>query len=309
LSLEYYVKHVFKKLNEDHFKILKVMEANLSRYEVIPLEVIARATGFGQRVEKLLSKLHDFKLIWAPRGMARGYALNYYGLDILALKSLVDRDVVESLGKPLGVGKEADVYDALSPDGKRLAIKFFRIGRTSFRGYERTRTALAAAHTYMLASIKSAAREFQALKMLYPKGVAVPKPVARDRHVIVTEIFKGIEVSSMQYLENPVKVLCEILENILKAREAGVVHSDLSAYNVLITPGGEILIIDWPQWVSPKHPMAERFLRRDVANLLRFFRRKWSVRELPGKCASFVEVLVGETFNTFMLELSRKGVP
>jgi len=312
LSLHYYVKTIFKKLDEDHFRILKAVEANLQRYEVVPVEVIANALSLGEkieRVEKLLKKLHDYKLIWAPRGLQRGYALNYYGLDILALKSLVDRDFLESLGKPLGVGKEADVYDALSPEGKRLAVKFYRIGRTSFRGYERTRTALATAHTYMLASIKAASREFQALRILYPRGVSVPEPIARDRHVVVTEIFHGIEVSSIRYLDNPVKILCEILRNLVKAYEAGVVHSDLSAYNVLVTPKGEIILIDWPQWIKPSHPMARNVLRRDVRNLLKFFRRKWNVRELPRDCVGFVEDLVGETFNTFMLEVTRKGAP
>lgn len=309
MSLDYYLKHVFKKLDEDHFKVLRIIEANLHRYEVVPIEVIGRMSRLGQRVEKLLTKLHEYKLIWAPRGLTRGYALNYYGLDVLALKSLVDRNILESLGKPLGVGKEADVYDGLSPDGKRLAVKFFRIGRTSFRGYERTRTALASAHTYMVASIKSAAREFQALKTLHPKGVAVPKPVARDRHVVVTEIFEGVEVAEIQYLEKPSKILCDILRNMLKAYEAGVVHSDLSAYNVLVTPRGEILIIDWPQWVSPRHPMARRFLERDIRNLLKFFRRRWDVRELPGECAGYVEALMGETFNTLAGGVSGKGAP
>jgi len=295
-SLISYVKEVFKKLDDAHFKILRIIESNLSKYEVVPKEVIISSSGLGQRAEKLLKKLHEYKLIWAPMGLERGFCLNYNGLDMLALKALVNRNIIESLGKPLGVGKEADVYDAMSPKGERLVIKFFRIGRTSFKKYERHRTALLSAHTYMIASVKSASREYQALKMLYPRGVRVPKPIARNRHVVVTEFFKGIEVASAQYLTNPLSTLREILENIKRACEAGVVHSDLSAYNVLITPEEEILIIDWPQWVKPSHPMARTYLRRDVSGLVRFFRRKWKIGELPEEYSKLIEEICGETF-------------
>lgn len=297
-SLIAYVKEVFKKLDDNHFKVLRAIESNLSKFEVVPKDVIFRETGLGQRAEKLLKKLHEYKLIWAPMGLDRGFCLNYNGLDLLALKALVDRNVIESLGKPLGVGKEADVYDAISPKGERLAVKFFRIGRTSFKRYERHRTALLSAHSYMAASIKSAAREYQALKILYPKGVKVPKPIARNRHVIVTGFFQGIELASAQYLTDPLRILGEILENVKKARDAGVVHSDLSVYNVLVTPEEEILIIDWPQWVSPSHPMAMSYLRRDIAGVIKFFKRKWKILELPGEYLKLIRDLCGENFLT-----------
>jgi len=295
-SLIEYAREVFKKLDENHFKVLRVIEANLSRYEVVPREVIFRESGLGQRAEKLLRKLHEYKLIWAPRGLERGFCINYNGLDLLALKNLVDRNIIESLGRPLGVGKEADVYDALSPKGERIVVKFFRIGRTSFRRYERHRTSLLSAHSYLAASIKAASKEYQALRILHPRGVKVPRPIARSMHVVVTGFFRGIELAIIQQLEDPLRILGDILENVRKARDAGVVHSDLSAYNVLVTPDEDILIIDWPQWVSPRHPMAKTYLRRDLSGLIKFFKRKWKVSELPEECSKLVEDLCGETF-------------
>lgn len=297
-SLISYIKEVFKKLDENHFKVLRVIESNLSRFEVVPRDVIYRESGLGNRADKILKKLHEYKLIWAPLGLDRGFCLNYNGLDLLALKTLVDGNVLESLGKPLGVGKEADVYDAISPTGERLAVKFFRIGRTSFRRYERHRTALLSAHNYMSASMKSAAREYQALRILSPRGVRVPRPRARNRHVVVTDFFQGIELASAHYLTSPMKILGEVLEDVKKARDAGVVHSDLSAYNVLVTPDEEILIIDWPQWVTPSHPMAMSFLRRDLAGLLKFFRRRWRILELPPEYQRLIRDICGENFLT-----------
>ena len=53
MSLEYYVKNIFGKLDEDHFKVLRAIEMNLQTREVVPVEIIGRITGFGWRVEKL----------------------------------------------------------------------------------------------------------------------------------------------------------------------------------------------------------------------------------------------------------------
>jgi len=295
-SLISYVRDIFGKLDGNHFKVLRVIERNLARYEVVPREVIYSETGLGERAEKLLKKLNEYKLIWAPMGYEKGFCINYYGLDMLALKALVDRNIITSLGRPLGVGKEADVYDALAPDGRRLVVKFFRIGRTSFRKYERHRTSLVTAPSHLAASIKSARMEYRALKMLHPAGVRVPKPVARNRHVIVTEFFQGIELAIIQSLSRPTEVLGEILRNAARAWEVGVVHSDLSAYNILITPEEEILMIDWPQWVPPSHPMAREYLRRDLSNLIKFFRRKWRIGEIPGEYLDLIRKVLGESF-------------
>jgi len=295
-SLISYVRDIFGKLDENHFKVLRVIEQNLARYEIVPREVIYSETGLGERAEKLLKKLNEYKLIWAPMGYEKGFCINYYGLDMLALKALVDRNIITSLGRPLGVGKEADVYDALAPDGKRLVVKFFRIGRTSFRKYERHRTSLVTAPSHLAASIKSARMEYRALRMLHPAGIKVPKPVARNRHVIVTEFFQGIELAIIQSLSRPIEVLGEILRNAVRAWEVGVVHSDLSAYNILITPEEEILIIDWPQWVPPSHPMAREYLRRDLSNLIKFFRRKWRIEEIPEEYLDLIRKVLEESF-------------
>ena len=62
-----------------------------------------------------------------------GYALNYFGLDFLALHSFTSAGLIEALGEALGIGKEADVYEALTPEGERVAVKLHKLGRASFR--------------------------------------------------------------------------------------------------------------------------------------------------------------------------------
>jgi RIO kinase 2 len=60
--------------------------------------------------------------------------------------------------------------------------------------------------------------------------------------------------------------------------DAGIVHGDLSEYNVILKPDMHVQIIDWPQFVTKDHPNAEDLLVRDVKNVLDSFRRKFKVK-------------------------------
>ena len=56
-----------------------------------------------------------------------------------------------------------------------------------------------------------------------------------------------------------------------------MIHGDLSPYNIILQPNQQIIIIDWPQNVSITHPSAEEILKRDVKNILDFFKRKYRI--------------------------------
>ena len=71
------------------------------------------------------------------------------------------------------------------------------------------------------------------------------------------------------------KLFNEIIRNIKKLYKAGLVHGDLSEYNVLI--GDKVYIIDMSQSVLLNHPNAQTFLERDVKNICKFFSRYFAV--------------------------------
>jgi RIO kinase 1 len=74
-------------------------------------------------------------------------------------------------------------------------------------------------------------------------------------------------------LENPEEIARKILDYAkLSYQKAGLVHGDLSEFNVLMFKG-EPVIIDVGQAVLLEHPMAKELLERDVKNIARYFRK------------------------------------
>lgn len=281
---------VFRSLENEDIRVLQVIEASMSQYEFVPKEVIAKFSKFSmEETDFRLSRLNKMRLIRKTKGAYIGYTLNYAGYDCLAINALVKTGALEAFGKPLGVGKEADVYDALDPKGERIAVKFHRLGRISFRQTKRKRGYTTEKANWLYQSRLAAEREFQALKIVFPCGVAVPKPLNQNRHVIVMGMIEGAELAEWKEIPTPEKVLKEILHNIRKAYlKAGVIHADLSEYNIILKPDMHVLIIDWPQYVTREHPNAQQLLMRDVKNVLQFFERKHMLKVKLDKALMYV---------------------
>jgi RIO kinase 2 len=128
---------------------------------------------------------------------------------------------------------------------------------------------------WLIASRRSAEREYQALTALHPK-VSVPLPIGQNRHTVVMALITGPNLNHCR-VEEPEEVLDEILTYAGIAYHEGIIHADLSEYNILMEEG-RCVIIDWPQWVGTTHPNAGSILERDIDNILTFFKRKYKVQ-------------------------------
>ena len=281
---------VFRKLESEDFRILNIIEAAMSKREFVPTEQIQKYAKLPMdRIEFTLSKLNKLGLIYQTKGAYIGHTLNYAGYDCLAINTLVKAGVIESFGQTLGVGKEADVYDALSSDGKRIAVKFHRLGRISFRQTRRKRGYIREHSTWLFQSHVAAEKEFQAMQLVYKNGVSVPEPISQNRHVIAMGMIEGAELSKYKEIPKPEKILKEVLRNVRKTYlKAHVIHADLSEYNIILKPDGHILIIDWPQYVTIDHANAEELLERDLKNILTFFNRKFNVKVAAKEACDYV---------------------
>jgi RIO kinase 1 len=74
-------------------------------------------------------------------------------------------------------------------------------------------------------------------------------------------------------VENPETAYEVVSEYMRRLHAAGLVHGDLSEYN-LIVHDGELVVIDLGQAVTVHHPNADDFLARDCRNVASFFTRQ-----------------------------------
>ena len=250
------------EMEPGEFRVLQAIELGMASYSFVPLDEVVKYSGrkHGEVVFRLRA-LDRKDLLYRQPEPYPGYILNYTAYDCLALNALAKADLLSSLGRSLGVGKEADIFDAITDDDVQVAVKFHRLGRTSFRetrrkrGYVTRRGRITWHHQSRLA----AEREFSFMSKAHEAGVAVPEPLKQNRHVVV-----------MGFLE-------DILLNVKLTYGGGIIHGDLSEFNIVVQKDGQILFIDWPQAVPVDHQSAEALLRRDVENVLTYFRRKYKV--------------------------------
>ena len=281
---------VFKELESEDFRILNIIEAGMSKHEFVPKEQIQKNAKLPMdRIDYTLGKLNKLGLTYRTKETYNGHTLNYAGYDCLAINALVKAGVIVSFGQSLGVGKEADVYDALSPSDKRIAVKFHRLGRISFRQTRRTRGYTREHSSWLFQSHIAAEKEFQAMRLAYENGVAVPEPISQNRHVVAMGMIEGAQLSKYKDIGKPETVLKEILRNIRKAYlKAHLIHADISEYNIILQPDGHILIIDWPQAVKIDHANAAELLERDIKNVLTYFSRKFYIKLAAKETCNYV---------------------
>ena len=122
-----------------------------------------------------------------------------------------------------------------------------------------------------------ARKEFANLQTLFEAGVRVPRPIAYKENVLLMEFLgeggRPYALLSEIVVENPEKLYKKILINMRRTFKAGLVHADLSEYNIIMK-GQEPFFIDVSQAVLLDHPHAQDFLDSDVLNITKFFRRQ-----------------------------------
>ncbi len=269
------VASLLPELEDQDFYLLSGIEQGMRFSEWVQREKLPKFSGLTpEEVEYRLERCLKRGFVEKKTIQYEGYTLQFEGYDVLALHALVERDTISEFGAPLGVGKESDVYEVRSY--KPLALKYHREGYTNFREIhkERDYTADRDHVSWMYTARKAAEREYEILEGMYP-DVSVPRPIDQNRHAIVMEKVDGVELSRTKLEESQVTGVIELLfSEIAGAYEAGYVHADMSEYNVFVNEEG-VTVFDWPQAVPTDHENATEFLRRDVKNVVGYFRRKY----------------------------------
>ena len=207
------------------------------------------------------------------------------------LVPLIEEGLIDSVVRQLMSGKEAMVFVVRCGDETRCAKVYKEATQRSFRQavdytenrkVKNTRQARAMAKgTRFGRQAQEAAwqsAEVDALYRLAAAGVRVPKPYNFHDGVLLMELVVDANGDAAPRL-NDVAFTAEearahhatLLEEVVRMLCAGVVHGDLSEFNILLAEDGPV-IIDLPQAVDAAgNNHASRMLLRDVANLRAYF--------------------------------------
>ena len=204
-----------------------------------------------------------------------------------ALQPLIDDGVIDEVLLSLKSGKEATVYVVRSGEQMRCAKVYRNMAQRSFQKraqYQEGRKVRGSRQARAIAKSTSFGRgeqeaawknaEVDALYQLVAADVRVPRPQGYFDGVLIMELVTDDD-------GNPAPRLGEVELSATTAREyhgflirqvvrmlcIGLIHGDLSEFNVLIAPDGPV-IIDLPQAVNAAGNNAARtMLERDVNNL------------------------------------------
>ena len=135
------------------------------------------------------------------------------------------------------------------------------------------------------------AYEFQTLKTLYAAGADVPQPYEMGENAILMS-YIGDELSAAPTLNTVTLESAEVrrlyertLHNVELMLANGIVHGDLSAYNILYWDD-QVTLIDFPQVISPSgHHSAYSIFSRDIARVCEYFTRQ-GLRNDPARLAA-----------------------
>ena len=209
------------------------------------------------------------------------------------MQALIDEGLIDSVVRQLMSGKEAMVFVVRNGD-ETLCAKVYKVAThrsfrqavdyTENRKVKNTRQARAMAKGSKFGRQSQEAAwqsaEVDALYRLAAAGVRVPKPFNFHDGVLLMELvvdengdaaprLNDVVFTREQALQHHASLLVEVVRMLC----AGVVHGDLSEFNILLAADGPV-IIDLPQAVDAAgNNHAEAMLARDVANLRNYFGR------------------------------------
>ena len=210
-----------------------------------------------------------------------------------SLETLLDYGIIQEVVRPLMSGKEAQVFVVVA-GGEECVAKVYKEAnqrtfkhRADYTEGRRTRNsrdqrAMSKRTQHGRKKDEDAWRstEVEMIYRLRDAGVRVPEPINFVEGVLVMELIKDAaglaapRLGDLSYSPREAREIYQkLIGEVVRMLCAGVIHGDLSDFNVLMSHDGPVLI-DFPQSIDPTlNPNSQKLLRRDVENLHRFLAR------------------------------------
>jgi RIO kinase 1 len=195
------------------------------------------------------------------------------------LFKLISQGYFEEMKSPIALGKEANIFTAVKKDGTRVIVKIYRLETCDFnRMYEymksddryhnvkKTRRNVIFAWTQ---------REYRNLHKAREAGLKVPMPHHFMNNILIEEfIGKDDPAPKLKDCapENPEKFFKKTVEYMRLLYKAGLVHGDLSPFNILNYEDDPVFI-DFSQATITTSSVAKELLERDVNNVCSYFKK------------------------------------
>ena len=127
----------------------------MKNHEIVPVQLINAIAGLKKGGGyKHIRELLKHKLVHHDNSKYDGYRLTPLGYDFLAIKAFTMRNRISGVGRRIGVGKESDVYEVVNDEGRLMAMKLHRLGRTSFKAVKNKTGLFTSTHEFQLVIFK-----------------------------------------------------------------------------------------------------------------------------------------------------------
>lgn len=198
------------------------------------------------------------------------------------LFKLASEGYFEELRSPIQIGKEANVFSAIKADGTFVIVKIYRLMNCNFnkmydyiRGDQRYIGMKRQKRQVIFSWVQ---REYRNLLKAREASINAPIPFTFKDNIIVME-YIGDNVADIPALqlkdikpEDPQKMFDEIIEQMKRLYAVGIVHADLSKFNILVDKNIPYLI-DFSQSAPITHNEASTYMKRDIHNICVFFNK------------------------------------
>lgn len=211
-----------------------------------------------------------------------GNVFSKHSLDLLFQMS--SQGYFEELESSISVGKEANIFTARTKSDDRIIVKIYRLENCNFNQMYRYLSQdpryVSLKRRTRLIIFSWTQREYRNL-MLAREAIKVPKPIAFKDNILVMEYIgdddPAPELKNMPP-KDPKKFYKKVTDNMQKLFKKGMIHGDLSPFNIL-NHNEEPIFIDFSQATVTTADNAKELILRDIKNIAVYFRKFFPITE------------------------------